>query len=202
MKKKIVALCLMAVLTFSVTACGGSDSTKADNNDSNDVNVNADVDVDTDVDADVDADVDTEVAESEGTLVFDAPEGFTYDETAGLYTSPNANEMANINYYSIQNDGSFYLVTESMMEEALESSLSAAYGETLDIDVTKWESIVVDGYDAISYEITYDYSGFSIIQAQVIVNGTDQLHYLTFTSEASEGYADEFAACINSMRFE
>lgn len=185
MKKKIVALLVMATLVFGITACGGSD---AGANDADNSNVENDAEVE---------------LESEGTLIFDLPEGWTYDEASQLYYGPNyPNEMANINYYSIANDGSFSLVTQAMMEEALEDSLTSAYGETIDVNVSKWEETSVDGYEAIEYTIKYSYAGFEIAQTQVIVNGKDNFHYLTLTESTAEGYEETFNTVIDSMRFE
>lgn len=189
MKKKLVALLVMATLVFGITACGSSE---APSNDADNSNVENEVDGDTEVEL-----------ESEGTLIFDLPEGWTYDEASDLYYGPNyPNEMANINYYSIANDGSFGLLTQAMMEEALEESLTSAYGEAMDIEFTKWEEATVDGYESIEYTITYEYAGFEIAQTQVIVNGKDNFHYLTLTEATAEGYAETFNTIIDSMRFE
>lgn len=197
MKKKILALLLMMALVFGVTACGGD---VADNNASDDVDNSVDADEDADMDTDEDAN--EEVVESEGTLVFDVPEGFVWDEEANAYKNTDENILANINSLANPNDGSFGATTQDVMEEALETTLSNTYGETIDLTVTKWDNIKVDGYDAISYEIEYVFSGLDVVQAQVIVDGTEKLHFVTFTYLKNEGYQDEFAACIDSFRFE
>lgn len=197
MKKKILALLLMMTLVFGVTACGGD---VADNNASD--NVDNSVDADEDADMDTDEDANEEVVESEGTLVFDVPEGFVWDEEANAYKNTDENILANINSLANPNDGSFGATTQDVMEEALETTLSNTYGETIDLTVTKWDNIKVDGYDAISYEIEYVFSGLDVVQAQVIVDGTEKLHFVTFTYLKNEGYQDKFAACIDSFRFE
>ena len=110
--------------------------------------------------------------------------------------------MGNINYQTLKNDGSFSSVTESLMEVSLESQLSAQMGEQLDITITEWIETEVDGYDAIDYTIEYTLSGIQIVQTQIIIDGTDNLHYLTFTQMAGADYADAFAACEDSMKFE
>lgn len=210
MKKKILALLLMFALVFGVTACGtvetnndvSDDIVDEDEDEDADVNEDEDADEDADVNEGEDTDNEDEVAESEGVLVFDVPEGFVWDEESNAYKSVNENEVANINSLANPNDGSFASTTQSMMEEALEDTLSEVYGETLDLTVTKWDSIKVDGYDAISYEIQYEVSGVAVIQKQVIVDGTEQLHFVTFTYLKDEGYDDIFANCINSLRFE
>lgn len=142
-------------------------------------------------------------AESEGTLVYDLPEGFVYDEASQCYYGPNyPDELVNINYTSTENDGSFKTVTEENIELALESSLSEGFGEDIDITMTRWENTEVDGYEAIIYSCEYSYMGMEIGQTQIAINGTDYFHYVTFTDFADSEYADDFETCMKSMKFE
>lgn len=141
--------------------------------------------------------------ESEGNLVFDVPEGFVYDEAAACYVGPNyPNELANINYYSQENDGSFKTVTEANIEAALEDGLSEGFGEDVDITLTRWEETEVDGYEAIVYTCEYTYAGLGFEQTQIAINGTDYFHYVTFSDFADSAYADDFEACMKAMTFE
>ena len=197
MKKKILALLLMTALAVSVTACGGTSSNDRDFDD-----VEMDEDEEVDAEADENDEVAEEVAKSEGVLVFDAPENMVFDEENNQYVSTEEGVLANINYITNPNDGSFDTTTKEMMEEALEPSLSSVYGETIDIDITRWDDIEVDGYDAITYEFEYMFSGMKVIQAQVIVDGTENLHFVTFTYLEQENFGDEVEACIDSFRFE
>ena len=196
MKKKILALLLMTALAVSATACG---ATSSDDRDFDDVEMDEVDDEEVDEKDEVAED---EIAESEGVLVFDVPENMVFDEENNQYISTEEGVLANINYITNPNDGSFDTTTKEMMEEALEPSLSSVYGETIDIDITRWDDIEVDGYDAITYEFEYMFSGMKVIQAQVIVDGTEKLHFVTFTYLEQEDFADEVAACIESFRFE
>ena len=198
MKKKILALLLMSALAVSVTACGG---TSSNDRDFDDVEMDEDEEVDAEADEN-DEVAEEEVAKSEGTLVFDAPANMVFDEENNQYVSTEEGVLANINYITNPNDGSFDTTTKEMMEEALEPSLSSVYGETIDLDITRWDYIEVDGYDAVVYEFEYMFSGMKVIQAQVIVDGTENLHFVTFTYLEQENFGDEVEACIDSFRFE
>ena len=198
MKKKILALLLMIALAVSVTACGG---TSSNDRDFDDVEMDEDEEVDAEADEN-DEVAEEEVAKSEGVLVFDAPENMVFDEENNQYVSTEEGVLANINYITNPNDGSFDTTTKEMMEEALEPSLSSVYGETIDLDITRWDYIEVDGYDAVVYEFEYMFSGMKVIQAQVIVDGTENLHFVTFTYLEQENFGDEVEACIDSFRFE
>lgn len=211
MKKKLLALLLMTTLAISVTACGDTSSNDRDFDDvemdedeeDDDEVVEADEEQDVDAEADEkDEVVEDEVAKSEGTLVFDAPANMVFEEENNQYVSTEEGVLANINYITNPNDGSFDTTTKEMMEEALEPSLSSVYGETIDLDITRWDYIEVDGYDAVVYEFEYMFSGMKVIQAQVIVDGTENLHFVTFTYLEQENFGDEVEACIDTFRFE
>lgn len=163
MKKRILAVVMMAILALGMTACG---------------------------------------QKSEGNLVFTVPAGFVYDEAVACYVGPNyPNELANINYYSQVNDGSFKTVTKSNIEVALEDGLSQGFGESVDITLTRWEETEVDGYEAIIYTCEYTYSGLDFEQTQIAINGKDNFHYVTFSDFADSQYADDFETLIDGMEF-
>lgn len=138
--------------------------------------------------------------ESEGVLTFDIPEEFVYDDARGVYFGPDG--IANINYNSVENDGSFRKVTQSSMEKALEEGYADAFGENIDITITGWEKTEVDGYDALLYSWEYDFAGYEFLQIQVMINGTDYFHYVTLTDTVGSEYADDFRASVNTMTFE
>ena len=213
MKKKLLALLLMTTLAVSVTACGDTSSNDRDFDDvemdededeeeTDEDEEDKDVDVEADEKEEVEEEEEAEIAKSEGTLVFDAPANMVFDEENNQYVSTEEGVLANINYITNPNDGSFDTTTKEMMEEALEPSLSSVYGETIDLDITRWDYIEVDGYDAVVYEFEYMFSGMKVIQAQVIVDGTENLHFVTFTYLEQENFGDEVEACIDSFRFE
>ena len=139
-------------------------------------------------------------AESEGTFVYEAPAGFEWDDSEQCYYAPDG--MSNILYNNIENDGSFKSVTKNMLEETFEEQYSAAFGEDIDITITSWEEVTVDGYDAVLYALEYEYSGIGLLQMQIMINGTDYIHYVTFTGMQDSEYADDFKACVSTMKFE
>lgn len=141
--------------------------------------------------------------ESEGTLMFTVPEGFVYKEELACYVGPNyPNELANINYYTYENDGSYKTITKSNIEAALEDGLSQGFNADIDITITRWEETEVDGYEAKVYACEYTYGGMEYEQVQIAINGTDYFHYVTFSDFGDSSYIDEFDECINSMVFE
>lgn len=174
MKKRILAVVMMLVLALGVVACGA----ESDNGTTG-----------------------TEL-KSEGELLYELPAGFTYDEASECYYGPDyPNDLANINYLKQENDGSFDTLTKENIKAALEDGLSQGFGEDIDITITRWDETDVDGYEAIIYSCEYSYMGMDLAQTQIAINGKDNFHYMTFTDFAESDYADDFEACLKSMKF-
>lgn len=221
MKKRLLAILLMSVMAFSVTACGGvldvAGSLKDDkeekmtNEPQDSVVVDEEEEVEEVEEEDTSLDLDEAITdvledegeaviENEGTLTFAVPEGFVYDDVNQIYNS--ADGMANIIYSTMENDGSIAYVTQELMEIGLESSLTSQLGTELDVTFTLWEETTIEGFDAIQYSIEYEMSGIPIVQTQIIIGATEKLHYLTFTDMSDGEYDDEFEAVMESVKFE
>lgn len=139
---------------------------------------------------------------SEGVLTFIVPQGFEYDEDYLCYLGPDyPNELANINYYSYENDGTFGAITKVNIERELEAGLSEGFGTDVDITLTRWDKTKVNGYDGIIYAYEYTCGGIGYEQIQVAIEGKDNYHYITFSDYADSAYTDAFEECIKSMAF-
>ena len=139
---------------------------------------------------------------SEGALTFIVPEGFEYDENYKCYTGPYyPKELANINYYSYENDGTFGAITKGNIERELEAGLSEGFGMDVDITITRWDKTEVNGYDAVVYAYEYNCGGIGYEQIQVAIKGKDYYHYVTFSDYAESAYTEAFEECIESMAF-
>lgn len=140
---------------------------------------------------------------SEGALMFDVPAGFVYNSEVRCYLGPNyPDELANINYYSYENDGTFGILTKEIVEMTMEESLSESFLEDIDITLTRWEKTKVDGYKAFIYSYEFENGGIGYEQTQIVINGKDYIHYVTFSDYIDSPYTDEFDRCIKNMRFE
>lgn len=195
MRKRIFAACLTLVMVCCVTGCA-DDSDGMENR--NDIGTQTEgADDGSDLEASVN---DALKSADEGNLIFDIPEGFVYDEATMLYNSQDG--LGNINYRTKDNDGSFSLTTQMLMEMGLESSLSSQLGTEVDITVESWEETEVDGYEALRFSIAYMVDETTVEQTQIVVNGTKKLHYLTFTEMAGADYTEEFTTSEETLRFE
>ncbi len=139
---------------------------------------------------------------SEGALTFIVPDGFEYNEAYHCYLGPNyPNELANINYYSYESNGTFSVVTKENIERELEAGLSESFGADIDITLKRWDETKIDGYDTIIYAYEYTCDGLGYEQIQVAIEGKDYYHYITFSDYENSAYTEAFEECIQSMGF-
>lgn len=202
MNKKLVVLVLTVAMTVAAIGCGKKDAPVAPvvedtTNDTADTTDEADVPEETTDDAEAETPVE------EGTFTFDAPEGFTFDEANNMWVSPNyPEEGSNINTSNSVNDGSFSSITSDILVDAVKAQFESAYGETVEITVTDEAFTEVDGVEAYYYVMSYTFQGINVEQLQYIVNGAENLYFVTYTCMNNEGYMDAFKASAETIRFE
>lgn len=199
MKRRFFSVCLMVVLTCCVTGCNGTSDETGKQVGTNAEVGNDDLNLEDSINDALESN-DEAMKEDEGELKFDVPEGFVYDDKTRLYTSQDG--LGNINYLVKNNDGSFSMTTQMLMEMGLESSLSSQLGVEVDITIVSWEETEVDGYEALRFSITYTVEEIFIEQTQIVVNGTKNLHFLTFTEMENADYENDFTVCEQTLRFE
>ncbi len=211
MKRKLLAILTICTLAFSMTACGGSEEpantseaeeSSADNNtESNEAEKSSE-------EASEESSTGYSSSVAKG-LILELPEGFTKSEedsteTIEFFCSPNyPNEVSNININVTANDGSLASTTTDMLVQAIESQLETVYQMDLTINVTNSDSSKIADRNALNYTIEYAVTeDMTVTQQQCIIENEDQLVFITFTSATGEDYADAYAACVDSIRFE
>lgn len=206
MKKKLLSLVLIAMLAMSVVACGAAEGDQVLTPATTEAPAESEATVNTDATAE--APVETEApAEDEapaqvaGTLTFDIPEGFTDDGT-GYYEHSDEMTFATIYTYTVENDGSFNMISKELLLLGLQAGLTSELGEEVDIEMTAFEKVTIGEYDAVEYSIAYEFQGIAFEQTQFIINEPDVFRYVTYTNINGDGYAEIFAASGDSLRYE
>lgn len=137
-----------------------------------------------------------------GEFTFDVPEGFTETE-ANTFVAPNyPEEASNINWLTLENDGSFDSTTSKALIESVESELETAYGGDITISLLEEEKYEINGRRALKYAFEYELMGMKIVQLQCIIEDREELIFLTYTEFAEEGYYDDFQESVKTVRFE
>lgn len=217
MKKTIITLILTATMVFTLTSCGQVaeametynerkelvDHLKEEVGDEKSIRIDGDNEAEIDLDAAINDALEADGAQmidNEGDLRFDIPEDFSYNTETGVYTTRDA--MANFSYDTMDNDGSFIWLTKEDYEAALEEEYTRLMQQEIDMTITSWEKVTVDGYEAIRYSVEYDIVGIHMCETQFIINGTDKMHFFTHTQNGITKYNDALLAMEETLRFE
>lgn len=137
-----------------------------------------------------------------GEFTFDAPEGFTEIEDK-TFAAPNyPDEVSNINWLTLPNDGSFASTKSDVLLESVESEIEQAYGEDVTLTLLEEENYEIDGRRAMKYAFEYELMGTKLVQLQCIIEDREELIFLTYTEFNNEGYYDDFQESVKTVRFE
>ena len=213
-KKKILLLCL--ALTLAMAGCGSKDKTE----DSDVTTEGSAVEVPT---ADL-SDIVVEEEEVQETkeevvekteevkeeyvndeseeLTCVLPDGFeAYPDEEGLYVHKSfPKDVSTISYVISESDA--VEITKEMLEADLEADYLEAYGDDVDVKISEFENVRVDGRRSLRIKLEYEFKGVEYEQLMCLIyNGADA-HVLNFTQEKGGKWTEEFEACVESIAFE
>ncbi len=136
----------------------------------------------------------------EGTLCFDVPEGYIYDEVSELYISMDS--TANIQVVEKAKDGKVIFATEEAMELVMEEDFKAEYGYDVDVIVSDTEEITISGYEGACVTFEYTLEEKRIINKQILVTGDKKHHAICFMYYPGSPYASDWDTIKETVRFE
>jgi len=199
--KKIIAVLIAALIAFSMLSLGGCefiDELMEQNDAANgyDYGYNADVDMD---------ELEEEVAKQKfDGLKYDLPDGFVYSEEDSTedeqtYWSEDEYAFISVSYeecddFAAEGDtGYFVMYTENVVQQLFEAE------DVDNVEVLQFEKIDIEGFDAMHYEVSYEYEGIAIYQnVYEVYAGYDYVTYL-LTQYETEDYTDAFEESIDDI---
>lgn len=209
--KKLSIMLIGVMLVLTMTGCG-------EKKDNSDVTIEESAVGDTAADSDnmiveteeipkADAEINTDqeeyINDESEELTCVLPDGFKeYPDEEGLYVYKNfPKDPSTISYVISESDKTTEITKESLKAD-LEADYLEAYGDQVDIEITEFQNIKIDGRKSLSIKMEYEFKGVAYEQLMyVIYNGTD-LHVLNFTQEKDGKWSEEFKACADSIAFE
>ncbi len=199
--KKFIAVLIAALIAFSMLSLGGCefiDELMEQNDAANGYNYgyNADVDMD---------ELEEEVAKQKfDGLKYDLPDGFVYSEEDSTedeqtYWSEDEYAFISVSYeecddFAAEGDtGYFVMYTENVIKQLFEAE------DVDNVEVLQFEKIDIEGFDAMHYEVSYEYEGIAIYQnVYEVYAGYDYVTYL-LTQYETEEYTDAFEESIDDI---
>lgn len=198
MKKKISILLLTLLVASSLLACGkkaetneAPKETKKANNTITQVAVDA-----------IAEEAEEEYKFGPAELVCSMPDGFNETDFAGEYIHKSyPKDLSSINYIISESDDDPTLVTEDEFKAQLETEYKDAYGDDVEINITQYDSIVVDGRPGLWIMYNFDFRGDDYNALMVILyNGTES-HNITYLQGPGADWMKAFADSAMSIGF-
>lgn len=143
---------------------------------------------------------------TEGELVtrgigFDIPEGFAEsEEVPGMYVLKRYPiDASNIVYTKLDADYTLQLMDEEYFRQLIADSFAAGYGNDVDVTISSFEHISIDGVPAVRLECEYDLEDNHFTQLMVAVNGTET-YMVCYTQTQDYDRMADFRASADSIR--
>ena len=130
------------------------------------------------------------------------PDGFEeYPDEEGLYVHKSfPKDTATISY--VISDSDEAEITKEKLEVDLEADYLDAYGDEVDVIVSEFKTVKIDGRKSLYIKLEYEFKEIEYEQFMCLIyNGVDA-HVLNFTQEKDGKWAEAFEECIESIAFE
>lgn len=207
MRKRGFMLLFALVITIQLAGCG-NDKSKEVMEEVPEAAVEEAAVPDTATDTDslstvAEADTDIEYITQPAELVCVLPDGFVAAANEdGLYVHQTyPNDTATISY--VISDGSEDVTQMSAQdyEIGIEESYYDTYGDEVDVEISSYKDVVVDGRKALEIRISYEFKGIGYEQLiYMIYNGTET-HIMNYTQEADGNWMEAFEKSGASIWF-
>jgi len=136
-------------------------------------------------------------------LMCTMPKAFTAskDYEGEYVTKKYPKDVSSINHVIIESDENPTLQTEDEFVGSLVEEFSTTYGVNVDIDVTQFDKVEVDGRPGLWIMYNYDFKGDHYYVLEIILyNGTES-NYLTFLQGPKGDWMEDFAKAAETLTY-
>lgn len=133
-------------------------------------------------------------------ITFEAPEGFEASpDVPGLYVPKRYPiDASNLVYSELDADYTLQMMDEGYFEDLVEQRFLAQYGSPIDVNITEYQHIRIDGVPAIRIMTEYDLEDNHVTSLMIIINGS-KTYTLTYTMTHDYDRMDLFEASVESI---
>ena len=203
MKTRWIMLLVAGILSGMVVGCGNRSTTTSEQE------VNESID-ETEDELEENDTLDEEDSQEEASVVFtDAdltctlPKGFeAQPDEPGLYVHKTyPTDSSTISYVISESDYDISDVSKEEFKQDLEEDFYVTYGDQIDVNITQYEKITVDGRNGLRIMMTYEFKGVEYEQLMYMLYNGNESHILNFTQEQGGKWMDEFEKCGETIAF-
>lgn len=145
----------------------------------------------------------TEYVTEPAELVCVLPKGFlAADGEEGLYVHKSyPTDLSTISYVISEGDEDLTEMDMKEYEAEIEDSYYETYGDEVDIVISSYEDIIVDGRKALKIKITYEFKGISYDQLIYMIYNGNETHIMNYTQESGGKWMEKFEESGASIWF-
>ena len=131
------------------------------------------------------------------------PEGFeALPDEPGLYvykTYPT--DSSTISYVISESDYDISDVSKEEFKKNLEEDFYNTYGDQVDVNITQYDKITIDGRNGLRIKMAYAFKGVEYEQLMYMLYNGNESHILNFTQEQGGKWMEEFEKCGETIGF-
>lgn len=202
MKKRIISI-ILAVATVSLVACGKNDVKTVTLENGETVEAKEIKEVIREVVIDnIEAKEDDEYTFGPASIVCNIPAGFEEGDFSGEYLHKSyPKDISSINQVISESDIDPTVRSKEDFELSVEKEYKDAYGDDVDINISQYDKITVDGRPGlwIMYNFKFRNEGYEVLEI-ILYNG-DESNYITYLQGPGADWMKDFVDSAMSISF-
>ena len=204
MYRKWMLILVAGMLAVQIVGCGGTgnnETTEVENESAVD-NSTADSDnVQNGAEIPELAEDDTPVVFGDADLTIELPRGFrAYQNEEGLYVHKNyPSDLSTISYVISESDEDITQMKQEEFKDLLEADYYDVYGDNVEIHVTEFENIQIDGRHGLRIKFEFVFKGVEYEQLMYAIYNGHETHILNYTQEKDGGWMEDFEKSAASI---
>lgn len=200
MKYKGIMLLITGMLLGVLAGCSNSSAAAS----KQEINKSAEETLNESEDEDVSDEEETaSVVFEDADLTCTLPEGFeALPDEPGLYvykTYPT--DSSTISYVISESDYDISDVSKEEFKKNLEEDFYNTYGDQVDVNITQYDKITIDGRNGLRIKMAYAFKGVEYEQLMYMLYNGNESHILNFTQEQGGKWMEEFEKCGETIGF-
>ena len=144
---------------------------------------------------------DEEAVYGEAELVCTIPKDFkAYDGDEGLYVHKSyPSDLSSISYVISESEEDVSLIEKNEYKQMLEDDFYEAYGDEVEVTITKYEKIKVDGRPGLKIKLNYEFKGIGYEELVYMIYNGSESHIVCYTQEKDGKWTEEFETSGDSI---
>lgn len=129
------------------------------------------------------------------------PRGFrAYQNEEGLYVHRNyPSDLSTISYVISESDEDITQMKQEEFTDLLEADYYDVYGDNVEIHVTEYEGIQIDGRHGLRIKFEFEFKGIEYEQLMYAIYNGNETHILNYTQEKDGDWMEEFEKSAASI---